>query len=187
MNERGRFSSAPSPCSHSSMNAPFLLEEVQHPEAGIDFVFPVLFIAELLLATIATVPAWRERAAGPSGSRAPDVLTAAAGALVIVLGAFGIVSNARWESPAAMAGDLTVQARDFEFAATELAASPGEVTVHVEITGVALHSFTINELGVDVFVPAGRSARVTFAAQPGTYRLHCSPHAADMAGGITVG
>lgn len=49
-----------------------------------------------------------------------------------------------------------------------------------------LHTFTIDELDVDLASPGGTSARVTFEAEPGTYRFYCVPHEADMNGKLTV-
>ena len=168
------------------MNAPFLIEELQHPAAGIDYMFPVLVLAGAATVIIATIPAYKELTRGLTGSRGPKVVPAAAGALVVLLGATALVSNTRYESAAAQPGDIKVEARDLEFVSAKLQAQGGEVSLHVENTGAALHSLTIDELGVDVFIPAGKATRITFDAEPGTYRFYCKPHAPDMEGSLTV-
>jgi plastocyanin len=169
-----------------AMNAPFLVTELQHPEAGIDFMTPVLAVASLGTVLIATIPAYREIKRGASGSRGAVLVPAIAGVLVVALAAVALVSNARYENAVAVAGDIKVEAQDFEFAAPKLVADSGEITVYVENTGDALHSFTIDKLGIDEYVPAGKSARITFTAGPGTYRFYCGPHAPDMEGSLTV-
>ncbi|MGH2720693.1 MAG: cupredoxin domain-containing protein [Actinomycetota bacterium] len=169
------------------MNAPFLVEELQHPAAGIDYMFPVLVLAGALTVIVASIPAYREITRGVTGSRGPKVVPAGAGVLVLVLGATALVSNTRYESAVAQPGDIKVEARDLEFVAANLQTQAGPVTLHVENTGAALHSFTIDELDVDVFIPAGKAARITLDAEPGTYRFYCKPHAPDMEGSLTVG
>lgn len=168
------------------MNAPFLIEELQHPAAGIDYMFPVLVLAGAATVIVASIPAYRELTRGLTGSRAPKVMPAAAAALVVLLGVTALLSNTRFESAAALPGDIKVEARDLEFVSSKLQTEGEEVSLHVENTGAALHSFTIDELDIDVFIPAGKAARITFDAEPGTYRFYCKPHARDMEGSLTV-
>ena len=48
------------------------------------------------------------------------------------------------------------------------------------------HTFTITELGVDLNLPPDSIQRVTFTADPGTYRFYCTLHP-DMEGQLRVG
>lgn len=49
----------------------------------------------------------------------------------------------------------------------------GEVTVGLANQDLFWHTFTIEELGVDLPVPVGASLTVTFDASPGNYRFIC--------------
>ena len=80
-------------------------------------------------------------------------------------------------------GDLIVTATDFTFGDAAVAAPAGDVAIAVTNTGSTRHTFTIDELGVDLDVPPGTTQRVTFDADAGTYRFYCRPHAPAMEGG----
>ena len=45
---------------------------------------------------------------------------------------------------------------------------------------------SIHNLDVDLDIPASKSARITFDAEPGTYEFFCQPHKEDMKGTLTV-
>lgn len=66
-----------------AMNAGFVIDEIQHPEAGFDFIFPTGFTLALLIGIITAVPAYREVRRGRSGSAAPKAIPAAALVLLI--------------------------------------------------------------------------------------------------------
>lgn len=76
--------------------------------------------------------------------------------------------------------------RDFAFKPGKLEAASGTISVHIKNSDQTLHTFTIEELGVDVSVPPGKEVRVTFNADAGSYKFTCRPHAPDMAGELTV-
>jgi plastocyanin len=48
--------------------------------------------------------------------------------------------------------------------------------VFVDNKDNVLHTLTIDELGVDLKIPAKANAKITFNAQPGTYQFVCVPH-----------
>jgi len=60
------------------------------------------------------------------------------------------------------------------------------VAVFVDNQDTTLHTFTVEEFGVDLEIPAGESARITFDAEPGTYEFFCRPHQPDMSGTLEV-
>ncbi|HZA20907.1 MAG TPA: cupredoxin domain-containing protein [Actinomycetota bacterium] len=82
---------------------------------------------------------------------------------------------------------LDVTARDFEFAETSLSVPAGE-EVEVQFTneGEAEHSFTVEDLEVEVEADGGESATTTFTADAGTYEFHCEYHPDQMTGELTV-
>jgi plastocyanin len=82
---------------------------------------------------------------------------------------------------------LQVTARDFEFADTSPTA-PADTEVTVEFTneGEQEHSFTVEELDVEVEAEGGESAETSFTAEAGTYEFHCEYHPEQMRGELTV-
>jgi plastocyanin len=83
---------------------------------------------------------------------------------------------------------LQVTARDFEFADTSPSA-PAGTDVMVEFTneGEAEHSFTVEDLDVEVEADGGESATTTFTAdEAGTYEFHCEYHPDQMTGELTI-
>jgi plastocyanin len=83
---------------------------------------------------------------------------------------------------------LQVTARDFEFADTAPSAPSGtEVTVEFTNEGDTEHSFTVEDLDVEVEAEGGESATTTFTAdEPGTFEFHCEYHPEQMTGELTI-
>lgn len=75
------------------------------------------------------------------------------------------------------------------FSETELTAPAGEVTVTLENKDLFWHTFTIEDLDVDLRVPLGAALPVTFEAPRGEYKFVCAipghPEA-GMIGTLTV-
>lgn len=75
------------------------------------------------------------------------------------------------------------------FSETDLTAEAPEVTVTLENKDLFWHTFTIEELAVDLRVPVGAEIPVTFRAPPGQYQFICAipghPEA-GMVGTLTV-
>lgn len=68
-------------------------------------------------------------------------------------------------------GDVTLN--DFSFAPATLTVPAGAVSLTIANAGRLPHTFTIDGL-VNVSVPPGRTATVSFQASPGTYRVYCA-------------
>ena len=82
---------------------------------------------------------------------------------------------------------VTVTAKDFAFSPNEISAEPGE---EVELTfqndDDTTHTFTSDDLGVDLSVDGGKSGTATFTApDSGSVEWHCTIHS-SMTGTITV-
>jgi plastocyanin len=88
------------------------------------------------------------------------------------------------------ATQATVTMVDIAFQPKELTIpAKTDVTVSLPNTGVSLHNFSIDELGVDVDVAPGDTGSATINAPAGTYRFYCDVpgHAqAGMVGTLTV-
>ncbi len=87
--------------------------------------------------------------------------------------------------PGGAAAQLSAQ--DFTFSPSSLAVEPGtEVTVEFTNEDGAQHSFTVEDLGVDLVVAGGEDGSVTFPAPETDTVFHCRFHPA-MSGTITTG
>ena len=95
-------------------------------------------------------------------------------------------STARAETKA---GDIQLVAKNVAFSETEITTTAGEVIVTLENQDLFWHTFTIEELGVDLRVPVGAELPITFEAPPGEYEFICAipGHTeAGMSGTLTV-
>lgn len=86
---------------------------------------------------------------------------------------------------------LELDAQDVTWSKKDISVKPGD-TITIKNTGVLLHDFVIDELGIKVNLPAGSSVDVTIPAdtKPGTYTFYCSQPGhkeAGMVGTITIG
>ena len=69
---------------------------------------------------------------------------------------------------------VSMSARSFSFSPTELKAKVGENIV-LDIDAIGTHTFTIDELGVNVSLPLGQTTRVEFTPfQTGTFTYYCA-------------
>jgi plastocyanin len=112
-------------------------------------------------------------------------------AVVFVFTSLGLVwAMTDAEPQVAPEGALEVQTTNVAFVPDSLRATGGEITVAVRNRDLFWHTFTIDELGVDVTAPVGRLRTATFEAQPGTYSYYCRipGHASlGMRGRLVVG
>ena len=83
-------------------------------------------------------------------------------------------------------GDIRLVTRDVKFRPSTINTQIGTVSVHVTNEDSTRHTFTIDELGVDLNLPPNSTQRVSFEAEPGTYGFICSPHESSMQGTLIV-
>ena len=89
---------------------------------------------------------------------------------------------------------LTVELKDngglgpFEFDPVDLTFDAGEAVSFTFTSESQLHTFTVDDLGIDVSVDGGETVGFSFTFdKPGTYEVICIPHEAlGMVGTITV-
>lgn len=89
------------------------------------------------------------------------------------------------EEEAGGGGGLAVTAADFAFDPTELEAAAGDVTIDFTNGDDADHTFTIEELDVDIAAGGGESAAGDATLEEGEYEFVCRIHPA-MQGTLTV-
>ncbi len=168
-----------------AFSAPYITEALSHPESATDFVPQTFFTLSMAIAVVTAIPAYREVRRSEVTSSTPRFIAIAAGVVAVVASAISIAAATGVESVAAQAGDVTVVTRDFAFAPAKLATEAGNVSVHLTNDDSTRHTFTIDGL-TDLSVPPNSTQRVTFEAQPGTYRFYCRPHLPDMDGVLVV-
>ena len=121
-----------------------------------------------LLALISTL-GFLLRRDSPSGPGPTRSLIVSALVLVALLG-WGAFTASATTAPAG----IHLVSKNVAFSETILVAVAGEVTVTLENKDLFWHTFTIEELGVDLRVPVGAELPVTFLASPGDYRFICA-------------
>ena len=91
-------------------------------------------------------------------------------------------------APAEAGGSVAVVAKDNEFAPKTLTAKAGDITIALDNTGAAPHTFTSTELKVDQAIDAGKKTSISLTGvQPGTYKFVCKYHETlGMTGELTV-
>lgn len=166
-----------------ALSAPFTFPTLVVPASAGDFILNLLGLVAALVGIVAAVSLIRGRV-----DPVPAARSLAIGAAVVfgIASAFSLFSAVTYDSAEQQEGDVELVAKDIEFQQATLEAEGGEISVFVENEDQTLHTFTIEELDVNLDVPASKSARVTFEAEPGEYEFFCAPHKEDMHGILTV-
>lgn len=103
---------------------------------------------------------------------------------VVVLAGGAIAASQVVSGDAARAGDgdFVVSAKNVRFDPDELEMENGEGAIRLKNRDLFWHTFTIDELGVDLYVPVGGTRRATFEAPAGEYEFYCAIPGHDSAG-----
>jgi plastocyanin len=145
-----------------------LQDTEQFADVAVPAVLSVLALAVLLLVI---------------GLRPAPVL-AVGGLLLVGAIVLGVVASTSGE---AIDADARVEAKNAEFSETELDVPDGG-TVAVKNRDLFWHTFTVEELDIDVRIPTGATRAIEIEAEPGEYRFKCSipGHESRMNGTLTV-
>jgi plastocyanin len=139
-----------------------------------------------LVAGVAAIARRRDPAAGGAAAR-----RAGLGAIAVVAVAL-VVAAAVGPGPGRPppAGELALDFSNTAFHPATLTAPNGQVTVQLTNRDLFWHSFTIDQLAVNVDVPVGGARQVTFTVPPGSYQFYCrvpGHRQAGMVGTLRVG
>ena len=165
-------------------NLPFVIPSLAVPASTADFLSTVVVTLIAIVGATSAIAVIRRRGAATDGGARMVALGAVT--LLVVATAVTVIAKIAYPDITARPGDIAIAAEDFEFSKQDIAARGSRVAVFVENKDTTLHTFTIEELGVDLQVPAGEPARIAFDAEPGTYEFICRPHAPDMSGTLEV-
>ncbi len=163
---------------------PAMLRLVDEPTTTSDFVLAFVAGPSCLVGAAAAAVTFRGRVT--SAARLPRALAALL--VVVTLATMTVAGTARLRLTSATAepGDVQVTSTYDGFVPTTLDAAAGDLRVFVDNPSAEHHTFTIDELDVDLEVPASSQQAVTFAAPAGTYTYVCRPHADFMTGVLEV-
>ena len=91
-------------------------------------------------------------------------------------------------TPVAVAGQDPGGSGEYQFGPNEMTFDVGEVVTFTLSAETEFHTFTVDDLGIDVPLDPGTSETLTFTFdKPGTFQLVCIPHEFQgMVGSITV-
>ena len=166
------------------LSAPFIIPTLTVPASAGDFILNVASVLAAFVGIVAAVQVVR----GQLGSSSTAATLGKVAVGVFVVGVVGsLFATMTYDDAEAQEGDIELSTKDNEFVPESLAATGGEVSVFVDNADGTLHTFTIEELDVNLDIPASKSARVTFEAPSGTYEFVCVPHAQEgMTGTLVV-
>ena len=167
-----------------ALSLPFTIPSLMVPASAYDFSLTLYLAVLNLVGLAAAVQVLRGQVDETSGAAR---WTASAALAVIVLGiVLAVFSTVTYDNAVAQEGDIRLITEDTNFSASNLETSAGTVSVFVDNKDATTHTFTIEELDVDLEIPGGKQARVTFDAEPGTYQYICVPHEEDMGGALVA-
>jgi plastocyanin len=140
--------------------------------------------ASLLLITMLTVGgAQAGRAIRRNPGAGAKLARRALAWLLLLLGAVAAVVLFAGRPAAAR---RVVEMAAFSFVPETVTAEEGRVTLRLENRDSVRHTFTVDELEVDVNVGPGQFREVSLVLAPGTYRFYCIPHDPRMEGDLIV-
>ena len=164
-------------------NLPAVISELARPESAPAFILTLYTTIVVIVVLISGLGIFFGFSADPSRA----VLVG--GTAIFVVGTIvSVVVALNTPSDAAAASDIEVTAEKVEFVPEGMSASAGTVGVWVDNRDGIHHTFTIEELGVDLEIPALKAKRVEFDAPAGTYEVICTvPGHESMTATLTVG
>lgn len=134
-----------------------------------------------LASVVAAVGTWRVRRSPDEGAGLAKGLGLILSGTIVIITLVALIQEPR-EVETLQATAVNVVTEGMKFTTTELRSGAGEVTVRLTNEDLWWHTFTIDELGVDLQVPMGAERTITFSAEPGTYRFYCAIPGHDAAG-----
>lgn len=170
------------------------------PDSFFDFVPGLLVLPGALLAFVAAIASIRADRKAPeegAGRPARPVVAGLAGVLGVLAVLSAVLTVAGKDTVSEedrQNADIVVTLSDFEYDRSSYDAG-ADTTVLVRNDDPVVHTFTIDDLDIDVSLTPGSERLVTLPAELGTYVVYCAPHtsdtedpgADDMAARLTIG
>lgn len=167
---------------------------IVYPAAIVDFVpallVPIGGILGVVGGVLGIVAGRRNRlvpVATPGEQRTRQVVVAVGLIALVVSGALGLVNRSTVD-PAVAAGAIALEHSNFEFLPETVTVAAGEqVRIVMKNSDPIVHTFSIEELGIDEAILPGNSELIEFTAPAGTYTIYCKPHAHKNDAGVWEG
>ena len=134
-----------------------------------DVAVPVVLSVSSVVGAASVVLGLVDRRRPIAGARVVAIAGIAAAGVAVV--ASQVVGGA---TDAVRPGDIAVDTEDAVFEPERLEVRAGDITIVTKNRDLFWHTFTIDELDVDVRVPVGARRRRTFTVEPGTYEYYCA-------------
>jgi hypothetical protein len=140
-----------------------------------------------VIGIVAVIANWVTRDDPEKGAGAARLIGQVLLAAIVVITIAGFLVKPR-QVEALPATNIDLTTENMHFSQTELVSENSEVSIHLSNHDLWWHTFTIDELGVDVKVPMEAERVVTFEAPPGAYRFYCSipGHEPTMHGTLVI-
>lgn len=150
-------------------------------EGFVPLVLPAALAASSLTGLVAAIAALATRKAPSAASRGPLVVAVGGAQVLIALLVAGALTGG-WAGGPSEDVDLALVAEQAAFSSTALTADAGRISVSLANRDLFWHTFTIDELDVDVNVPVNAERSTTFDAPAGTYTFVCRIPGHESAG-----
>lgn len=155
------------------------------PDSVFDFVGGLLVVPGAVIAIVGCVQAiragrrgeLRARREGGEG-RAINVIVAVVAGLTVVSAVVTFATRSTADASQAD-GELALKDFSFEVGEAEGVTVTGGDTLYVANEDPFHHTFTVDELGIDVAFGPSSQELIEIPAQPGTYTLYCQPHTSN--------
>lgn len=152
------------------------------PGSFFDFVPGLLVLPGALIGMVAGIAAIRAAKRGDATAepvagerRGLRIVLTVVIVLAVVSAALTFIGRSTADEADA---DSVIALSDFEFPEDEISLEAGS-TVLVRNDDPFLHTFTVEELNIDVVLGPGASELVEIPAETGTYTVFCEPHTSD--------
>lgn len=149
------------------------INNIQFSEPLQDLILPAYLASASATLLLSAIVSGLNRDNPDAGSRSAIVIASSAVVLFIALIGIGALTDGGVQ-PALPASDIALATENMAFSTSELTVDAGEVTLLLSNHDLFWHTFTIDELGVDVKAPIGGERQITFRAEPGTYTFYCA-------------
>ncbi|MDJ0953020.1 MAG: hypothetical protein QNJ81_05020, partial [Acidimicrobiia bacterium] len=149
-------------------NLPVILDDLRNPESAPAFILQLLSTVGVALVIIGGVAAFRRSSADLIR---PLAMIAVAVFATGSLGSMAVAAGT--ESDVALPTDVAITAQQIMWSSEEIVVDSATTGLWIENKDGVRHTFTIEELGIDVEIPGLKARRVPIDAPPGTYEVIC--------------
>jgi len=150
---------------------PAALKNLVDREQVLDVMIPASLAAISLTGAIAAVASVVRRAHPQADARAVRIVAQVALAVLVLTAGAALIQS---DGSPILAGDQVVGMHSARFDPSSITVNAGTVALGVTNEDLFWHTFSIDELDIEVGLATGGERRVTFTAPAGTYTYYCA-------------